>query len=56
MPSTALRPRDQERVLRGIAERLVVVPGTKKGRNPSPATVVRMLREHDEQAAKAVNT
>lgn len=27
--------------------------GKKRGRHPSPATVMRMLREHDEQAATA---
>ncbi|MDX3113639.1 hypothetical protein [Streptomyces scabiei] len=39
-----------------IAERLVVTTGAKKGRHPSPATVTRMLHEHDEQAATAVST
>lgn len=39
-----------------IAKRLVITTGTKKGRHPSPATVMRTLREHDEQAAKAVST
>ncbi|MFF9870471.1 hypothetical protein ACF1G0_34730 [Streptomyces sp. NPDC013953] len=28
--------------------------GAKKGQHPSPATVMRMLREHDEQTAAAV--
>ncbi|WP_405720396.1 hypothetical protein [Streptomyces sp. NBC_00046] len=37
--------------LRDIAKRLVITTGTKKGRHPSPATVMRMLREHDEQTA-----
>ncbi|MFD3531187.1 hypothetical protein [Streptomyces sp. NPDC058664] len=51
----ALHLRDQERSLRDIAKRLVVTTGTKKGRRPSPATVMRMLREHDEQATTAAS-
>jgi hypothetical protein len=27
--------------------------GTKTGQHPSPATVMRMLREHDEKTAAA---
>jgi hypothetical protein len=27
--------------------------GEKRGEHPSPATVMRMLREHDDQAAAA---
>ncbi|MET9376917.1 hypothetical protein ABZX98_22710 [Streptomyces sp. NPDC002992] len=34
-----------------IAKRLVITTGAKKDQHPSPATVMRMLREHDEQAA-----
>ncbi|WP_432933652.1 hypothetical protein ACQPZZ_18505 [Microbispora sp. CA-135349] len=34
-----------------IASRLVITKGRKKGRHPSPATVLRMLREHDTTAA-----
>ncbi|NRQ34842.1 recombinase family protein [Nonomuraea sp. NN258] len=34
--------------LREIAAKLVITKGKKKGRHPSPATVLRMLREHDE--------
>ncbi|MEU1628270.1 hypothetical protein ABZ746_23655 [Streptomyces sp. NPDC020096] len=30
--------------------------GAKKGQHPSPATVMRMLREHDEQATTAAST
>ncbi|REK88351.1 hypothetical protein DY245_21745 [Streptomyces inhibens] len=45
----ALHLRDQEMSLRDIAKRLVITTGAKKGRHPSPATVMRMLREHDEQ-------
>ena len=35
--------------LRDIAGKLVITTGKRKGRHPSPATVMRMLREHDEQ-------
>jgi hypothetical protein len=43
--------RSQELSLRDIAARLVISTGKKKGQHPSPATVMRMLREHDEKAA-----
>ncbi|MEU9123178.1 recombinase family protein [Streptomyces sp. NPDC048506] len=36
-----------------VAKRLVITTGAKKGQHPSPATVMRMLREHDEQTATA---
>jgi len=49
MLSMALHLRGQDLSLRDIAARLVITKGTKKGRNPAPATVLRMLREHDEQ-------
>jgi hypothetical protein len=39
--------------LRDIAKRLVITTGAKKGQHPSPATVMRMLREHDERTAAA---
>lgn len=39
-----------------IAARLVITMGKKKGLHPSPATVMRMLREHDEQTATATAT
>lgn len=39
--------------LRGIAKRFVITTSTKKGQRPSPATVMRMLREHDERATAA---
>ncbi|MFE7429681.1 hypothetical protein [Streptomyces sp. NPDC057545] len=45
----ALHLRDQEMSLRDIAKRLVITTGKRKGQHPSPATVMRMLREHDEQ-------
>lgn len=51
MLSMALHLREQEMSLRDIAKRLVITTGKKKGQHPSPATVMRMLREHDEQSA-----
>ena len=39
--------------LRDIAGRLVIATGKKNGQHPSPATVMRMLREHDEKTAAA---
>lgn len=52
MLATALRLREQEKLsLRQIATRLVIRTGKKRGQHPSPATVMRMLREHDEQIA-----
>jgi len=39
--------------LRDMAARLVITKGAKKGRHPSSATVMRMLREHDEQTTTA---
>jgi DNA invertase Pin-like site-specific DNA recombinase len=54
MLSMALHLRDQEMSLRDIAKRLVITTGKKKGQHPSPATVMRMLREHDEQTAAAL--
>ncbi|MFI9588433.1 recombinase family protein [Streptomyces sp. NPDC052236] len=49
MLSMALHLREQEMSLRDIAARLVITTGKKKGQHPSPATVMRMLRERDEQ-------
>ena len=51
MLAVALHLRGQELSLRDIATRLVITTGKKKGRHPSPATVLRMLREHDKQTA-----
>ncbi|MGH3155050.1 MAG: recombinase family protein, partial [Streptosporangiaceae bacterium] len=45
----ALHLRDQELSLRDIASQLVISAGKKKGQHPSAATVLRMLRDHDEQ-------
>ncbi|MHA6757104.1 recombinase family protein [Streptacidiphilus sp. PAMC 29251] len=53
MLSMALHLRGQELSLRDIAARLVITKGAKKGQHPSPATVMRMLREHDESASVA---
>ncbi|MEU9056701.1 recombinase family protein [Streptomyces sp. NPDC048384] len=55
MLATALRLRDEERLsLREIAARLVIRTGKKKGQHPAPATVMRLLREHDEQTLTAL--
>lgn len=55
MLSMAFDLRDQEMSLRDIAKRLIITTGAKRGRHPSPATVMRMLREHDERAATAAS-
>lgn len=51
MLSMALHLREQGVSLRDVAQRLIITTGKKKGQHPSPATVLRMLREHDEQTA-----
>lgn len=49
MLSHALHLRDQQNLsLRDIAARLVIAQGKKKGQHPSPATVLRRLRDHDQ--------
>jgi resolvase-like protein len=53
MLAVALHLRGQELSLRDIAGHLVIATGNKKGQPPSPATVMRMLREHDEKAGLA---
>ncbi|HWY90085.1 MAG TPA: recombinase family protein [Solirubrobacteraceae bacterium] len=53
MLAVALHLRGQELSLRDIAGRLVIATGKKKGQHPSPATVMRMLREHDVKAGLA---
>ena len=53
MLAVALHLRRQEMSLRDIAARLVISAGKKKGQHPSPATVLRMLRDHDQRAAAA---
>ncbi|MGS2805912.1 recombinase family protein [Nocardia sp. MW-W600-9] len=47
MLSMALHLRESNHSLRDIAARLVITKGKKKGQHPSPATVMRLLREHD---------
>ena len=54
MLSMALHLREQGPSLREMAARLVITTGKKKGRHPSPATVLRMLREHDTKTAPTV--
>ncbi|NKX86820.1 recombinase family protein [Nocardia coubleae] len=51
MLSMALHLRDNGHSLRDIATRLVITKGKKKGQHPSPATVLRLLREHDRTSA-----
>ena len=53
MLAAALHLRGQDMSLRDIAGRLVIATGKKKGQHPSPATVMRMLREHDEKTTAA---
>lgn len=53
MLAMALHLRANNHSLRDIASRLVITTGAKKGRHPSPATVMRLLREHDQAAAAA---
>ncbi|MEU7864244.1 recombinase family protein [Nonomuraea sp. NPDC049141] len=53
MLSMALHLRDQGQSLRDIAAQLLITQGKKKGKRPSPATVMRMLRDHDEHATAA---
>jgi len=50
MLGMALHVRDQNLRLRDIAARLVITKGKKKGQHPSPATVLRMLRDHHQAA------
>jgi DNA invertase Pin-like site-specific DNA recombinase len=47
MLSRALHLREQNLSLGDIAARLVITTGKRKGRHPSVATVLRMLRDHD---------
>lgn len=56
MLSMALHLREQNMSLRDIAAKLVITTGKKKGQHPSPAPVMRMLREHDEQTTTAAST
>ncbi|MEV7357987.1 hypothetical protein [Kitasatospora sp. NPDC091276] len=56
MLAMALHYRDQGLSLRDMAAKLVITTGKKNGRYPSPATVIRMLRDHDEQATPEAST
>ena len=56
MLSMALHLRSQEMSLRDIASQLVVTKGKKKGQHPSPATILRLLRENDETTATATTS
>jgi hypothetical protein len=51
MLAVALHLRGQELSLRDIAARLVITEGKKKRQHPSPATVMRMIRDHNEKVA-----
>jgi hypothetical protein len=51
MLSMALHLRGQNLSMRDIAARLVITSGAKKDRHPSAASVLRMLRDHDQQTA-----
>ena len=37
----------------GQPQATIIATGKKKGQHPSPATVLRMLRDHDEKTAAA---
>lgn len=51
-----LRETEENLSLRDLAARLVITKGKKKGQHPSPATVLRMLRDHEERAAVATSS
>ena len=53
MLAVAPHLRSQELSLRDITARLVISSGKKKGQHPLPATVMRVLREHDEKTDAA---
>ncbi|MGW5922223.1 hypothetical protein ACWFPY_24810 [Nocardia fluminea] len=53
MLSMALHLRDNGHSLRDIAARLVINKGKKKGQRPSPTTVMRLPRDHDQLSAVA---
>ncbi|WP_084500877.1 recombinase family protein [Nocardia xishanensis] len=55
MLSMALHLRASDYSLRDIAARLVITSGKKKGQRPSPATVLRLLRDYDQRAEVAEN-
>ncbi|MEV5204207.1 recombinase family protein [Streptomyces sp. NPDC053720] len=51
MLTMALQMRAEGVSLRDMAPRLVITTGAKKGQHPSPPTIMRMLREHDDRVA-----
>ncbi|MFE3995001.1 recombinase family protein [Streptomyces goshikiensis] len=51
MLTMALQMRAEGVSLRDMVPRLVITTGAKKGQHPSPPTIMRMLREHDDRAA-----
>ncbi|MFH8642306.1 recombinase family protein [Streptomyces goshikiensis] len=53
MLAMALHLRAEGLSLRDMAGRLVITTGAKKGQHPSPPTIMRMLREHDDKVAAA---
>ncbi len=53
MLAVALHLCGEELSLRDIAARLVIAISKKNGQHPSPATVLRLLRAHDEKAGVA---
>jgi hypothetical protein len=55
MASMAVHLRDQGASLRDIAAQLVITHGAKKGKHPSAATVMRMLRDHGTMATGAAD-
>lgn len=56
MLGMALHLRERGLSLRDTAAKLVITTGKKTGQHPSPATVMRMLRDHDEQDAATTGT
>ncbi|MEU4332546.1 recombinase family protein [Nonomuraea dietziae] len=56
MLSMALHLRAQGMSLRDISSRLVITTGKRKGRHPSAATVLRMLRDHDAESSTSAAT
>ncbi|WP_246043036.1 hypothetical protein [Streptomyces globosus] len=53
MLAMALQLRAEGVSLRDKSARLVITSGTKKGQHPSPPTIMRMLREHDDKEKAA---
>ncbi|MEF2530017.1 recombinase family protein [Streptomyces sp. CS62] len=53
MLAMALQLRAEGVSLRDMSARLVITSGRKKGQHPSPPTIMRMLREHDDKVKAA---